>query len=332
MNDYIWLNATVSSTVGIPSCSNEEIEYNQYLVKKVLSNELTDSVKVSFTLNGTTPDLEIGFLAYSAMLKTGLEETDKLHKLLVAMEKYGAAADIYFETDGTGATGLDFKDLVYGAPTNSMGQQFGAFNNYTVDEVAYQLKSMGASFYFDECLTLRMNYAMQGFNGTLNSGDSIVQIGVLVGKSENYLTLTDAAELRADSGKYDLAYILYGAGSSDKDDNVPNPDYVGSEADVPLSAVDFENLYVNFDLKSTEYAQQFALRPFVVIKQEGASAETSDDTYTVLYGEQYLYGLENYVYNICTNEKYDNVDKITAFRDLLICTWDYAKAAEENYQ
>jgi len=352
LNDYIWLNATVSSTAGNPVCSDASIAYEQYLIKKVLSNHITDSVKVSFTLNGTTPDLEIGFPAYAALLKSYIPEVEeertdaqkKLYNLLTAMEKYGTAADVYFDPDADTTTGIDFDDLtcpnkdgeIVRPGTHPMGLQHGALNSYTYGEQTYQLKSLGASFFFDECITLRMNYAMQGFDTSkLNTGDTIVQIGVLVGNSGEYLVLSDPEngtvpeELRADDGKYDLAYILYGAGSSGQDENYPNlPGYSGTEKDNPvtsLDSVDFDAMYVNFDLKAKEYTQQFALRPFVVIQH-------SDTTCTVLYGEQYLYGLENYVYNICTNKKYDSQAKILAFRNFLVRTWDYALAADAKYK
>lgn len=347
MNSYIWLNATVSSTAGEqPVCSNTDIVYKQYLVKKVLSNELTSSIEVTFTLGGTTPTLDVGFLAYkNAIYGSASDETQTL---LTAMENYGKAADVYFDTDGSGATGLGFGNLtctnkqgVTVKPgTNAMGKQFDALNGYTVNGETYTVKSLGASFFFDECITLRMNYAMhyvtetetKFFDGILQGNDTIAQIGVLVGNTADYLKLTGAAELRADAGKYDEAYILYGPGTQGKDDNIPEvPGYTGSEEDEPIETVDFGALYVNFDLKSTEYAKQFALRPFIVINHGGKTADTSDDTYTVLYGEQYLYGLENYVYNICTNDDYDSVAKITAFRDFLVRTWDYALAADAKY-
>ena len=80
-----------------------------------------------------------------------------------------------------------------------------------------------------------------------------------------------------------------------------------------------ENMIVSFDLTHEQYLSRFALRPFLVIKH-------TDGSYTNLYGEQYLYGVESYCASINANST--NNDS----KNLAYYAWVYAQiAAEAEY-
>ena len=350
MNSYIWLNATVTSTAGKPGCSDASIAYEQYLIKKVLSNHITDSVKVSFTLNGTTPELEIGFLEYAKLLSADANTSDATVKLLASMLMYGEASEDYFGNGGD-TTGNDNgtiltayqtnllnntaiperlksalracalsghsadKDLLQPADTNANYGEKGLENGLTIS-------TTGAAFYFDEALRLSVGYkfakdATVNADGTITFGDTtytVLQVGLLVQELEELddkWTMCDV--LYAENGV--TAYIAYD--NSAKIDptgpeNHPDVGPGGPDAFVNTLGASGE---INFDLLVKEYNKGFALRTYAVLEANG--------TQYVIYGKQYGYGLEAYVKATYGDD--------AAFNPLLATAWGYAQAAVARY-
>ena len=335
MNSYIWLNATVSSTAGNPVCSDASIAYEQYLIKKVLSNHITDSVKVSFTLNGTTPELEIGFPAYSAMLKDGLAETDKLYKLLDAMENYGKAADKYFDGVGTIPDGVTEPDVSVAIQKPVAGS---AHDKTGVGSLV--LNTTGATVFFDEALRLGVGYGfldaaaepgksvvtVDQINGTVTvNGETytVLQIGVL---TEQLTSWTMGGVLYAEQKEGVQAYIVYNNSDANVTlggtDNRPNkevdPDSSAFENKLAASGV------IAFDLNVAQYKSPFAVRTYAVVKD-------STGTQHVIYGGQYVYGLGAYINNLFGTDDGDETTDDKAFDWLLSAAWSYADAADAKY-
>ncbi len=322
MDRYIWLNATVSSTLGTPVCSNEAIAYGTYLVQKVPSDEITTSVEVTFTVDGVagaTPVLDVGFLSYkSAIYNTSDMKTKNL---LDAMENFGKAADMYFPNQGNG---------LLEAPTDVVDPDVSKERVEGPGSISFGeigITTTGATIYFDEALRLSVGYEIAGVgeDGTIKIGDdtyTVVQIGFLAKK----LTVEDGkwvmcdsltASYAAEANNGVTAYIAYNAAGKDVSaggkNNYPFAGYGGEGVADKLSEYSGAG-EITFDLKVAEYKAGFGIRTFAVLQK----GET--DEYVCVYGKQYGYGLEAYIkamYGSDTGE----------FDDLLATAWSYAKAS-----
>lgn len=321
MNSYIWLNATVSSTAGMPVCSDTSIVYGKYLVQKVPSDSITTSVEVTFTVKGfegATPKLDIGFLAYKNAIYESADFETKA--LLDAMENYGKAADLYF--DGDEVT-FETKPVVPDADQERLDGQ-GAISNGNVG-----IKTNGAVVYFDEALRLSVGYDITGVSvdGTVQIGEKtykVVQIGLLTQKLTNWnMSNVLTTDYALDANNDVTAYLAYNATSfTPGSGGALNYPYSGYPEEGAVDITTYlTNGEITFDLQVLDYMRGFALRTFAVLQTgEGNSAE-----YICVYGKQYGYGLEAYIKTMYAPEA------TTAFNDLLATAWTYAKAADAKY-
>ena len=321
MNSYIWLNATVSSTAGMPVCSDTSIVCDKYLVQKVPSDSITTSVEVTFTVKGfegATPKLDIGFLAYKNAIYESADFETKA--LLDAMENYGKAADLYF--DGDEVT-FETKPVVPDADQERLDGQ-GAISNGNVG-----IKTNGAVVYFDEALRLSVGYDITGVSvdGTVQIGEKtykVVQIGLLTQKLTNWnMSNVLTTDYALDANNDVTAYLAYNATSfTPGSGGALNYPYSGYPEEGVVDITTYlTNGEITFDLQVLDYMRGFALRTFAVLQTgEGNSAE-----YICVYGKQYGYGLEAYIKTMYAPEA------TTAFNDLLATAWTYAKAADAKY-
>ena len=335
MDSYIWLNATVSSNVGTPVCNEMTLQADKYLVQKVLSNHITDSVAVSFTLNGTTPELEIGFPQYSTLLKASIpaEETErtdaqkKLYNLLIAMENYGTAADKYFDNVGT------TPDTVSKPGSSATIQKPEKDSEYDKKGVgSLILNTTGATVFFDEALRLGVGYGFTGAtvnaDGTITIGNekyTVLQVGVLTKQLTSW-TMGDVLYADTESGA--TAYIVYNGtnsgatvtpgGSLNKPDVGSNPISPSFTNSLAASGV------ITFDLSAAQYKSPFALRTYAVVLD-------SNNVQHVIYGGQYVYGLEAYIQNVFGTVDSDATTDDQAFDWLLSTVAAYAEAAYAKY-
>jgi len=77
------------------------------------------------------------------------------------------------------------------------------------------------------------------------------------------------------------------------------------------------------DLLSVDYTSAIEFRPYAIAKDG-----------TVIYGQQYAYGLADYINNMLYDEKlgdYIGGKNVDAFRNLLITTWNYALKAKAKF-
>ena len=317
LDDYIWMNAVVTLENGVTGeiTSDSGIELvdlengTYYLVRKVVAKELTTAFTADLAINGIAKPftIQLGFAAFDATLPEGHK-----HKALVAaMLNYGKAADDYFENGANFTSGAN-KFTGDDAPENFREKQHEALNQYN----NVQLKTTNASVSFANCLGLGI-YFQTSDTLVLKDGDKIVQVGLLVGMDEKYLDAENPAELKTFDHAYDKAYILYdGAeyGFTNK------PDYGADK--IPLTngvLTDCPNIsnktLICIDLTHDMYTKRMALRPYVVIQH-------ADGSYTNLYGEQYLYGLEAYCASINAKETASNQSK-----NLVYYAWNYATIA-----
>ena len=309
LNDYIWMNAVITipanGTVQLDKTYDGTVMLvdagngTYYLVRKVLSNELTSEFKVTLSIEGIkTEVLDLSFVTFAY----GLAD-DHPHKALVnAMINYGKAADDYFDKTKNYGTAAEFDSKT--APVSQLAKQCLAENAYN----GVQLKTVGATVDFANCIGLVLRFKTTA-PIELADGDEIVQIGFMVGDGTCPLTAATA----------ERAYIYYGEtnGKDNGFDNVVqnvNGEVGGLVANCPddLSV----EMRLRFDLTNDEYMSRFALRSFVVIKR-------ADGSYVNLYGEQYLYGFEDY----CART-YASTSS-TASKNLVAYAWEYALAASK---
>jgi len=324
LNDYIWLNASfylnstlspsnLQATVETVGSENDAqlvvVGEQVYIVMKVYSDDLANEWELTLTYNENGTLLTETIVLSLEDYRQKLGKSHKHYYLLGAMIDYGTASDEYFNVNGTVSSAQKFE--VWG-PENYREKQFDARNQYN----GVQLKTTGATVYFNNCLALAMQFRTNG-TVTLQNGDRIVQIGLLAGTSSQYIEGQE--QLLTDDHAYDQAFILYGAygsqnGTDDKPGKPSGQASSGSNGVLSECPTISNSMMISFDLTNDQYLQRYALRPFIVI-------EHANGTYLNLYGEQYLYGLESYCASVNANST--NNDS----KNLAYYAWNYAQIA-----
>lgn len=291
-----------------------------YLVKKISADEIPDKVTIVIMFNdGTMEYISAPVSVHLSECKNGDAKTDAL---VDSMLDYGDAAKLYFNSADAPDAKLEL----------SLGSSYLAFKkivNANGSHNGVTLVTKGANVLFEERLSLMFGFEL---SKTLAASD-ILQIGVLIGEPGKY---TDQSPLTV--AGYDKALIFYGVANEDvlsgNAPTLPANDIFKVDSKYALGTADelqdyldeSARMVVYMDLKSVEYTSAFEFRPFVITKNG-----------TVLYGAQYAYGLADYINNMCSKTddalqdaigKDKNVD---AFRNLLICTWDYALKADAKF-
>lgn len=312
LNDYIWMNAVVT----IPAEGDAQLvnDYDgtielvsgndgtYYLVRKVLSTDLTSTFKVTLSIGEIeTVELDLSFTTFANEL---IAKNDEHAPLVQAMINYGKAADKYFYPES--ATNITLSaapsDFYNSFKEQTITTAYGTLNSFN-DIVMH---TTGATFRFNERLSMLVRINAAG----LTEAD-IAQIGLLVSDSN--------AELRANGADGVTAYILYDPDYKKPSGTNPNaPDKSGYTEDwsnlVSFSKLDLSQMIISFDLESVDYQSRFNIRPYIV---------TTDGT--VIYGEQYCYGLSDYIYRNY-NKGYG-----ADFQNFLYYTWVYADKALEAF-
>ncbi len=279
-----------------------------YLVCKVLSDQLPDTMTffVTCTTGGTSYSsgpLSVSFEDYAQECINSETVTDSMNKLLNAMIVYGRASKNCF-SGGTETFELSKTDLTDGE--KSEYSTLTSIAEYS-DALDAHIATKGVNFSFDERITLIYRFQLSLPD---NFTDKVVQVGLLVGNPERTLS-TEA---------FTHAYLIY---QSSAYTSQSNNTYDGKPVEVSGNTenLDFSNaLDVCFDLKSTEYAEQFGLRAFAVLN----TGTVEDPVYAVVYGTQYTYGLKNYIARVYNSSSAE-------FQQFLFAAWTYADAAKEAF-
>lgn len=283
-----------------------------YLVKAIPAKEIPDFITFSISYDDgtktyTSVNFTVSLEAYSSTL-TGNDKT-LADKLLA----YGAAAKDYFGDKTSSGTGK---------PSVSHGLISPGEEKYqaqTMDGVA--ISTSGATIYFDEALRLSVKYQMTGVTGVTVGDYTIVQVGMLVQKLDNWnmanVLTTDPEKCSA------TAYIVYNTVpnkviTSGGSGNHPNIENAKGETAESVAEFKSEGL-ITFDLKAQDYKSGFAIRTYAVLQDKAGN-------YHCVYGKQYGYGLEAYINAMYTEGASAAEDK--SFNNLLEKTWALAQVAK----
>lgn len=343
LQDYLWLNAVCYLDQEFTNVDPDKITFNGltdadvvvvtgedsypvlYIVKKIPSDEIADTVTFTIEYNDLISApiiISVADCKYSQAQIDAMSDADKLNlmpdetnDLVDALITYGEAAKKYFVIGGTPESLLDMPIMTDYTIFNKtpVAPAFNTYNNVS-------LVTKGANVLFEERLSMIFGFQ---FTGTMTE-DDVVQVGVLIGS-------VNGGELTATLENVTKAYILFGKSNDADSDNKPTlPSYDDFEVDAK-ETVSWDNLNASgrmtlyMDLKSEDYTSAFEFRPFVI---------TNDGT--VLYGAQYAYSLADYINNMLTMSDVDlkkviDPKDVTAFRNLLAATWDYALKAEARF-
>ena len=157
--------------------------------------------------------------------------------------------------------------------------------------------------------------------GLANTIDTIVQVGMLVQKLDNWnmanVLTTDPEKCSA------TAYIVYNTVpdkeiTSGGSGNHPNIENAKGETAESVAEFKSEGL-ITFDLKAQDYRSGFAIRTYAVLQDKAGN-------YHCVYGKQYGYGLEAYIKAMYTEGASAAEDK--SFNNLLEKTWALAQVAK----
>ncbi len=286
--DEIWITDKDGNPIEDIGAVHDTVDGKIIFTKKILSDEITDSQ--SFVLWITSGEITASSdveIDFTAYAeKLGVDNHD--HSTLASvMVDYGEASKKYFGEEEVGDNDvIDFNEICKDVPvSDSLTRTHGSENHGEL-----YLKTTGATVYFDETLKLGLNFQVTG-----KIDGEVTQIGILVGNEgwDDELTLVNN----------DRKYFLYNATNNSE-----------AIADLPDLT---KKMASSFSLDSVEYTKRFALRPFIVIK-DGEEEH-------ILYGEQYTYGLEDYVVR-----QYNKTES-NAFKNLLVHTWNYALEASETF-
>ena len=359
-NDYIWLNAIVVLPCGAENATLVD-DYDgtlslvpigdgtYYLVRKMIAKELSMTLTVQLEVDGLqTAELNVSFSQVKDAIvapnrdsfdteeefNTAQTKYENTIKLVETIEKYGVVAKEYFN-GGTGKQNLSLdaelpireKAMHEDGKTPVNAENIGTGSEYT-------LSIKGMNVLFEERLSLMVAIQLkkdgQVYDVTALGQENVAKIGLLVGDK-------DCGVLTVDNCR--TTYVLYGSLDAADSDNLPNiSDDKNNQFETVNSTVAWDKLVQNgrtviyMDLQSAEYTSSFELRPFVVLKDG-----------TVMYAAQYEYGLGAYIGTMLS--KTDDalqqainasvpegtVRTASAFRDLLVRTWEYALAADECF-
>ena len=330
LNDYIWMNASItisaSGTVELADDYDGTIKLVEgtdgtyYLVRKILSTDLTTDFEVALMIDGIkTQTYSVGFLKFA-------EGDNGDHEALVtAMINYGMAADDYFPDvdEKTHFTKqFTFAEICTAendyTPIDGMKGLLPARNEYN----GVKLKTAGATIDFANCLGMVLRFKTTD-KLVLEEGDSIAQIGFMIGTNAKYMA-TDSTAVELTDESYDGAFIYFGktdgtVNGSDNNIQGINGAVSGVVGNAPADLS--QEMRLRFDMTKDQYLTRFAMRPFIVILRK-------DGTYLNLYGEQVLYGFEDYCARIDAKTTSSQQSK-----NLVVYAWKYAlEAARAKFE
>lgn len=323
-----------------------------YLVKKVPSDEIPKNITFrlvytikdgeSITAQYLSVPITVNFMTYAdayieanknasadAVREDGVKVLDMVD-LLEAMKTYGTASEKYFGqgTEDNAPSTLPEEMTnhlnAHKSDPNSTLQSVSGSKG-TLNEVSISTK--GATFYFDERISMTMQFALKGGDwANLAGNGKVTQIGLLVG---------EAGELMSTNGGYKHAYLLFAdggmTGASGNKPTLPNYDnfVIDNNTTTDWATITAANQWsISFDLASADYATKLALRIFIVV--DNTPDVTEDDNFSVLYGTQYHYGLADYVvrtYEMTPPAEYN----ANAYKHLMVATWEYMEAAKAAF-
>lgn len=360
LQDYLWLNAVCylgektspidlsagsvkvytlnpDGSVCVNSYANGEFTENEgvqilavngaiYLIKKIPADEIPDDItfRIEYTDANNGLYRSSQFTVCLEDCKTDDESDTTTNPLVDALLAYGEAAKRYFVTGGAPDVKLNpesIKDSL--KESTAFDKTEDASGSYNKGGTQVTLTTKGANVLFEERLSLMFGFQFSVKNMT---EEEILQVGVLVGPS----TLTSGMTVGDENI---TAYILYNRGGfTGTGTNMPDlsdgANYkVNDKASVAWDKLNAGGRMVLYmDLLSVDYTSAIEFRPYAVTKDG-----------TVIYGQQYAYGLADYINNMLylSDEKLQDAigsnKDVDAFRNLLITTWNYALKAEARF-
>jgi len=312
LDNYIWLNATVTDTLGVDYSLEGAQCLGAYIIRQISAAEIPNALTLEVVYGTVEYSLDIGLAKYKEMI-TDLEDIALIDAMLLYGEavedRFGNGEDEVGNDNGVTVNGTDKKDPQLAQPTDlpgatTMDKPYG--DNVTVTRV-------GMTIGFGNCIQF-----VYGFN--LNGVDlsRVKEIGLLYSPYDADLDKQD--ELVAKESSY--AYVLYQkAALSEDSGNLPN---VGTPNPKPTNSVltsldDLADMLnengcylITYDMKYADYSKTYNYRPYVLY-EDG----------TVVYGEQFAYSLATYIGNRLPQATEDTTEK-----HLLWATWNFKKAAE----
>jgi len=333
LQDYLWLNAIcyfdksyvsvdpAKLSITLEGADTVVVEGDDglpviYIVKKVPADEIADAISFIIEYDGK---MSAPVTVSIRDCKDGTTATDELVDALLA---YGEAAKKYFVTGGAPDVKLNpesIKDSLKGS--TAFGKTAEKAGSYNKNGTTVTLTTKGANVLFEERLSLMFGFQ---FSSTGMTAEDFLQVGVLVGSSD----LTTGMTVGGENVK--TAYILYN-NSLFTGDGINKP-YLPEDAEYEVSdrsSVTWDKLNADgrmvlyMDLLSVDYTSAIEFRPYAIAKDG-----------TVIYGQQYAYGLADYINNMLYDEKlgdYIGGKNVDAFRNLLITTWNYALKAKAKF-
>ena len=292
LQDYLWLNVRlVENTMGVEVLQEDGISYaNGYIIRKISATEITKTIYVGFTLPeyGRTASLPTSLSEYKNMLSEQDDGADI--KLIDALLIYGEAAEDKFgnphSTSGTDynstkvdLTGINYRipDAPKFEPTYSAGPSVGG-----VGATMY-----GVTFGFDNCL--QFIYGLQLDIDESFDWANVVQIGLLESPSNKELTTS-----KTSNSLTVQAHVLY-QNETLIGDNWNGP--VAGEAHGQISTKSLteiqeeldQNGYLTIACAMSYFGcgETSYYRPYVLVQ--------TDDGLVAAYGEQFAYGLQDYL-------------------------------------
>ena len=312
LDDYLWFNGYseddfllgegVTVTGGTQTIVSNG---KRYFVKAIPADEIPNDLTITIAVTG-------GEATFTVNLKDYLVDSED-SALKQALLAYGDAAKDYFGDKTSSGTG---KPSVSNGLISPGEEKYQA---QTMDGVG--ISTSGATIYFDEALRLSVKYQMSGVTGVTVGDYTIVQVGMLVQKLDNWnmanVLTTDPEKCSA------TAYIVYNTVpdkeiTSGGSGNHPNIENATGETAESVAEFKSEGL-ITFDLKAQDYKSGFAIRTYAVLQDKAGN-------YHCVYGKQYGYGLEAYIKAMYTEGASAAEDK--SFNNLLEKTWALAQVAK----
>lgn len=298
-----------------------------YLIKKIPADEIPDDItfRIEYTDANNGLYRSSQFTVCLEDCKTDDESDTTTNPLVDALLAYGEAAKKYFVTSGAPDTKLDpesIRNSLADSTEFSKTPTVSASGSYNKNGTTVTLTTKGANVLFEERLSLMFGFQFSVKNMT---EDDILQVGVLVGSSDLTTGMTVGAENIT-------AYILYNRGGfTGTGTNMPDlpegANYkVNDKASVTWDKLNAGGRMVLYmDLLSVDYTSAIEFRPYAIAKDG-----------TVIYGQQYAYGLADYINNMLyldnqALKKAIGDKNADAFRNLLITTWNYALKADAKF-